>query len=379
MSKGSVQSMVMALSLAGCRKEEPPPAERVRAIKTITVEERGASQTRRYSGVVEAVDKSSLSFEVPGNVKDVNVDVGDEIAKGQVIATLDTQTFNLDVEAAQVDLRRARAQLKEKEANYQRYKSVNEESPGAVSQSSVDEAEAAFMSARENVTYTRSQLNLKQRDLTKTELIAPFDGVVAKRYVEPFFEVKRGDPIFDVFAEGGMEIATSIPETDIEGIYQGQGCNIVFPIDASITYKGIVSEIGRVAETANAFPIKVNILTRDPQIRPGMTAEVSFKISEASHQKAFLIPLSALVPGNGNDKGYVFVYEEATSTVTRRPIEINGAVRGNDLMVDGGLEGGEIIAVAGVRFLEDGQKVKLMATPGERSPEDTPLPLTDAD
>lgn len=229
MSKGSVQSMVMALSLAGCRKEEPPPAERVRAIKTITVEERGASQTRRYSGVVEAVDKSSLSFEVPGNVKDVNVDVGDEIAKGQVIATLDTQTFNLDVEAAQVALRRARAQLKEKEANYQRYKSVNEESPGAVSQSSVDEAEAAFMSARENVTYTRSQLNLKQRDLTKTELIAPFDGVVAKRYVEPFFEVKRGDPIFDVFAEGEWRLPPASLRPTSKGYIRARAAISSFP------------------------------------------------------------------------------------------------------------------------------------------------------
>lgn len=361
-------SLIMALFLAACSKEAPPPVERIRAIKTITVEERASGQVRKYSGVVEPVDKSSLSFEVAGNVKDVNVDVGDEITKEQVIATLDTQTFELDVEAAQANLRRARAQLVEKEAEYNRYRTVNEESPGAVSQSSVDQAQAAFESSRENVSYAVSQLNLAKRDLKKTELKAPFDGVIAKRHVEPFYEVKRGDPIFDVFVEAAMDVATSIPETDIEGIYLGQSCDIVFPSEPEKIFKGVVSEIGRMAEAANAFPVKVNILTSGSGLRPGMTAELSFQITEAAFQRAFLVPVSALVPGAEPSKGYVFVYDEATSTVQRQAVRGLGAVVGNQAMVTEGLEGGEIIAVAGVSFLEDGQKVKLMQSAPAEAP-----------
>jgi RND family efflux transporter MFP subunit len=357
--------LMVALILPACSKEAPPPPERIRAIKTITVTERAEGQLRKYSGVVEPVDKSSLSFEVAGNVKDVNVDVGDEITKDQVIATLDTQTFELDVEAAQANLRRARAQLVEKEAEYNRYRQVNEESPGAVSQSSVDQTQAAFKSARENVSYAVSQLNLTRRDLKKTELKAPFDGVIAKRYVEPFFEVKRGDPIFDVFIEAAMDVATSIPETDIEGIHLGQSCEIVFPIDPDTTFRGIVTEIGRMAEAANAFPVKVHILTNDPRFRPGMTAELSFKVSEADFQKAFLVPIAALVPGAEANQGYVFVYDQTTSTVQRKSVRGVGAVVDNRVMIIDGLEDGDIIAVAGVSFLEDGQKVKLM------SPEET--------
>lgn len=356
--------LMLTMLLWACSKEAPPPVERIRAIKTITVEERAGGQLRKYSGVVEPVDKSSLSFEVAGNVKDVNVDIGNEIIKDQVIATLDTQTFELDVEAAEANLRRARAQLVEKEAEYNRYRQVNEESPGAVSQSSVDQTQAAFKSARENVSYAKSQLNLTRRDLKKTELKAPFDGVIAKRYVEPFFEVKRGDPIFDLFIEAAMEVATSIPETDIDGIYLGQSCDIVFPNNPGTNYRGIVSEIGRMAQSANAFPVKVNILTQDPRLRPGMTAELSFQITEADFQRAFLVPIAALAPGSKANKGYVFVYDKATSTVQRRGIRSPGAVVDNRLMIIEGLKGGEIIAVAGVSFLEDGQKVKLM-TPEE--------------
>jgi multidrug efflux system membrane fusion protein len=347
---------------AGCSREEAPPPEVIRAIKTITVTERATAQTRKFSGVIEPVDKSSLSFEVAGNVKEVNFDVGQEFKAGQVLATLDKLTFQLDLDAARAKLARAHAELAEKEAEYNRYQKVNEESPGAVSQSSVDQTKAAFMSARENVRVASSELNLAQRDMQKTALAAPFDGVIAKRYVEPFFEVKRGDPVFDVFVEGAMEVATSIPETDIEGIFRGQACDIVFPTAPGSVYRGLVSDIGRLAEAANAFPVKVKILTIDPKLRPGMTAELTFRISEAAQQRAFLVPVTALAAGAEPRKGYVFVFDPATSTVRRVPVKVIPGAEDDRLMVSEGLAGGEIIAVAGVSFLEDGQKVKLMAS-----------------
>jgi RND family efflux transporter MFP subunit len=351
--------LITFMGLTACQKEEPPQ-EVIRAIKTIKVEERASAQTRKFSGVIEPVDKSSLSFEVAGNVKEVKYETGEEITKDEIIATLDTRTFKLDVDAAEAKLRRARAQLAEKEAEYERYRKVNEESPGAVSQSSVDQAKAAFASARENVRVAASELDLAKRDLEKTDLIAPFDGVIAKRHVEPFFEVQRGDPIYDVFVEGAMEVASSIPETDIEGIYIGQNCRMAFPIDINQVYNGIVTEIGRVAGTANAFPVKIRILTIDPKLRPGMTAEITFQIAEADYQRAFLVPVSALVAGQESGRGYVFVFDDAAGTVKRVPVSGIKSVEGNRLMVSEGLEGGEIIAVAGVSFLEDGQKVKLM-------------------
>ena len=359
----SIATVLLILSitaLTACKKEAPPPKEVIRAIKTITVEERASGHTRKFSGVVEPVDKSSLSFEVDGNVKEVLFDVGQEITDGEVIATLDPKTFNLDLDAAKAKLRRARAQLTEKDAEYKRYRTVNEESPGAVSQSEVDQAKAAFESARENVSVALSELNLRNRDLTKTQLIAPFDGVIAVRHVEPFFEVKRGDPIYDAFIEGAMEVVSSIPETDIEGIYIGQRCRMVFPIASQQNYNGIVTDIGRAAGTGNAFPVKIKILTVDPLLRPGMTAEVTFQFKEAQHQNAFLVPVKAISPGEDAGRGYVFVFDPETSTVKRQPVGGTGLVEGNQLMVTEGLAGGEIIAVAGVSFLEDGQKVKLL-------------------
>ena len=94
-----------AVMLAACgRKEEGSTVERIRAIKTFTVKESEAGRIRKFSGVVEAADKSSISFEVSGNVQEVRVNVGDKVKKGQVLAVLDTRTYKLNVEAAEADL-----------------------------------------------------------------------------------------------------------------------------------------------------------------------------------------------------------------------------------------------------------------------------------
>jgi multidrug efflux pump subunit AcrA (membrane-fusion protein) len=93
----------LLLTVAACREAPPPPPERIRAIKAITVSEQAAGKLRQFSGVVEAADSSSISFEVAGNVREVRVDVGDRINKGQVLAVLDKRTYNLNVKAAEAE------------------------------------------------------------------------------------------------------------------------------------------------------------------------------------------------------------------------------------------------------------------------------------
>ena len=350
-----------ALILTACgKKEEPPTVERIRAIKTYTVKETKAGHIRKFSGVVEAADKSSISFEVSGNVQEVRVNVGDKVTKGQVLAVLDTRTYKLNVEAAEADLGKAKVQLADKRKDLDRLQRIADQDPGAISQAAIDQAEAAYDSARKNVEFATSQLNLAKRDLSKTVLRAPYNGVIAERYVDAFNEVKRGQRLFDTYMEGGLEVAISIPETEIEGIYLGLDSEIRFPTAPGSIFGGDVTEISSVASVANAFPVKVTILEPGKQIRPGMTAEVTLLLEGKGVDSAYLIPLMAIVPGDDPKKGYVFVYDPDTSTVKKTPVSGGAGIMENDFMVTTGVKGGDIIAVAGVSFLEDGQKVNLM-------------------
>jgi RND family efflux transporter MFP subunit len=225
---------------------------------------------------------------------------------------------------------------------------------------SLEQAEATYNGARQNLSYSNSRLNLAKRDLERTELLAPFDGVIAKRHVDPFQEVNRGEPMFDLFMEGAMQAAISIPESEIDRVYLGLPAEIRFPALAGDVHRGIVTEISKVAGAANAFPVKVTIdpVADDVRIRPGITAEVNLLLGGEQEDGAYLIPVGALSPGAESEK-FVFVYNPETSTVQRTAIE-DGGIRDSDMVVTSGLSAGDIVAVAGVSFLRDGQKVRLM-------------------
>ncbi|MDJ0720772.1 MAG: efflux RND transporter periplasmic adaptor subunit, partial [Desulfobacterales bacterium] len=203
------------LALMACSEPPPAPLETVRAIRPFEVGDPAAGMKRRFSGVVEAADTSSISFEVPGNVQTVNVEVGENITKGQVLAVLDDRTFRMSLEAAQAAVARAEVERNDARSELARLRKAAEINPGAVSQRSIDQAETQLNSARKNLRYHNAQLDLARRDLERTALKAPFDGVVATRLVDPFQQVALGEVLFDLYVESAMEAAISVPESEI--------------------------------------------------------------------------------------------------------------------------------------------------------------------
>ncbi len=344
--------------LTACEEEAPEVVEEIRSIKTITVSERGSGRLRKFPGILEAVDTSSLSFEVAGNTREVNVNVGDHIQKGQVLATLDNAPFQISVEGAEAELGRAKAQLAEKDTDYVRQRTLFEK--GWVAEAAYDQATAARDSASNQVSFKVSQLNLARRDLEKTVLNAPFDGVIADKFVDPFQEVARGEKLFEIYAEGAMEVVVTIPETAIADIYLGLPAEITFPAERVPAQKGRISEVGTVASEANAFPVKVALLDPPDDVLPGMTAEASMILGADAENVSYLVPVSALVGADEPGTGFIFVFDPATSTVVKTKIR-GASVRDNRVVVAEGIEAGDVIAVAGASFLRDGQKVKLMS------------------
>ena len=351
------------LIISACREEPPPPPERIRAIKTITVSEQASGSLRDFSGVVEAADSSSISFEVAGNVQEVRVDVGDRIKKDQVLAALDPEPYELTVAEIKAELVKARDNVTKTEAEYNRQVRIFEQGAGA--QRRVEVSEFNFKAAKSAVNFQIARLNNAKRDLNRTVLRAPFDGAIANRHIDPFNEVARGQKCFDIFEFTGLEVAISIPEDAIDDIHMDQKGKIRFPVFADHTYHGRVTEISKVAGTANAFPIKLTIEDPDQRLRPGMTARVTLLLAGDDEKAAYLVPFSALTQSEDTTKGFVFVYDSQTSTVKKTLIE-SGSVRGNNIVMTGGVKEGDIIAVAGVSFLEDGQKVKLMEDQAEK-------------
>jgi RND family efflux transporter MFP subunit len=356
MFKRMVWLICILVALAAC-KEKPEIVEVVRAIKTITVKEQVTEKIFKFSGQVAAVDSSGLSFQVGGQVESVEVDIGNLVKKGQVLAVLDPEPFQLEVDAAQAELKKARDNVAKTKAEYERQKRIFEEGAGA--ERFVEVSQYNYKAARSNVKFAIAKLDLARRDLRKTKLLSPYDGTIAWRAVEPNEKVLPGKKILEINASGKMQIELAIPETTVDLIHVDDPVTITYPTIPGESEKGRISEIGSAAIKASAFPVKVELIDPNEKVKPGMTAEANFIIKDENRQPGYLVPFQALLPATGANRGFAFVYDPQTSTVKKTPVRARGTEE-KKAIVDEGLADGDIIAVAGVSFLADGMKVKLM-------------------
>jgi RND family efflux transporter MFP subunit len=348
--------LCISVALTAC-KDEHEIIEVVRSIKTVTVSEQAADQVLKFPGVAAAVDSSDLSFQVSGQVVSVEVDIGDQVKKGQLLAVLDPEPYQLDVDAIKAELVKARDHVTQSKAQYERHKRIYEQGAGA--KSYLDVAEYEYKAAMSAVDFQTARLDIAERDLRKTKLLSPYEGTIAWRSVQPHEEVRVGQKLFVINAGGEMEVQLAVPETTIDLIHIDDAATITFPTLPGESAKGRISYIGSAAFQANAFPVKVELTDPNDKVKPGMTAEVKFTIVNENRKPGYKVPLQAILLTQEAERGYAFVYNPRTSTVRKTPVRCRGSEQKAAIVHDG-LEAGDIIAVAGVSFLADGMKVKLM-------------------
>ncbi len=348
-----------AFVLAACQDERQEVEAPVRAIKTFTVADVAQGRELKYPGKVQAANTSSLSFPTAGTIAAVNVKAGDRVAKSQVLATLEQSAFETDVHAATAELTKAQTAYEEKDKDYQRKKSLF--AKGWVSRAALEQSQAARETAFSDVGYVNAKLNNAKRVLGDTVLRAPFTGVIGTRSAEPFTEISAGQQILVLNAEEALEVSITVPERVVAALNVGMSAKVDVTTLDGPALDGRITEVSPEGSAGNLFPVKVGLEAFPTSLRAGMTAEVTLAIQRADGPAAYLVPITAIAPGDETSKGYVFVFEPQSSTVRRRAIEPKG-VRDNLIAVNG-VVAGDQVASAGVTFLHDGQPVKLMTWP----------------
>ena len=355
----------LGLLLPACGEEVEAPPEVLRSIKTVTVSKRPTGRQRRFSGVLAATDKSELSFRVGGRVQAVAVEGGVRVRAGQLLVSIDPQPYVLALETAIADLQAARAQLDEAEKKLESTQRLFERR--IASQQVLDSAEASFETAEGRVQAADASVNMAQRDLDDTIIVAPFAGTIAERKVEPFQEVAAGQPVLLLTNEGAIEVDVRIPEGLIHEVAVGQPVTVRLTTAAfrNQAFRGKVTRVSASALEANAYPVTITVEDPDSRMRPGMTARVDFTFSGAADATGWLLPANAVLPADeASEKPFferevhVFVYEADTGTVRKRPVRVTG-MEDRYFEISEGLAEGEVVAIAGVHFLRDGLRVTL--------------------
>lgn len=353
--------LMTAIALTACKKEDAPDQERIRAVKTMRVTSVEAGTTRTLAGVVKSSEKSTLSFRVGGRISDVLINNGDLVTKGQVLARLEDTEYRLQVHSAQAHLDGALSRLSEMAATLQRQQKLKKND--FVAQAAVEHALAAHQAAQSSVKVAETALKKAQQDLESTHMIAPFNGTITARQIEPYMEIQAGLSALEIQNERALEVEVLMPETLIHALKPGQHVDVHFPTLKSVQLIGTINEIGAKAERGNAYLVRVKLADHNEDILTGMTAQLAFTFNKNTTASRYLIPLSALDMRLPADAGAIrtnkaLIYRIHEGHAQAVEVRIHG-VRGNLVEVTDGIKEGDQIITAGAAYLSDGQAVKI--------------------
>ncbi|MGD8912632.1 MAG: efflux RND transporter periplasmic adaptor subunit [Candidatus Thiodiazotropha sp.] len=352
--------LLATILLVGCDNQPPlDEIETIRPIKTITLgDPASAIQLRRFPGLIQAKNATELSFESNGKVTEIHVDAGDQIKDGQVLARLDDETFRLNLESAEADLKTSQSAYQKISKDYLRKKELRKK--GYVSASDLDHAVADRDSALLSIKSAQSRLAIAQKELNNTVLKAPFDGYISNRLVNPHTEVSAGQILFEADAMGKLEVELKVPENLIGKINQGKTGTVYISNRDKNPLQGKVTQVGTRAQEGNAFLVMFELFETPDWVYSGMSAEVAINVADEQMQGGFLLPASAILPDPNKALHYVFVYDNESGTVRKTAVTTSGG-RDQKALIIAGVNKGDIVAIAGASFLSDGMRVRLLS------------------
>lgn len=357
-----------ALALVGCdaaQTTDDAGAAPIRGLITTVVEASERTTRRRYPGVLEPTDITSLSFEVAGKLGEVALSVGQRVSADDVLARLDAEQFQIEIENRQAAVDEAAATLAQDEDDLRRAEQLL--ATGAGTRLRRDEADTDVKTSRARLRQAQEDLASARENLEDAELKAPFDGIINSVDADSFATVSAGEAITSIYEADEYEVSFSVNFETTSDLVVGTPASIRLADDPTVVLEAVVSELGERADTVSSFPVVVALQEAHPILKAGMAVEVAFEF-QLPTEEGFLIPMSAAIAEGELPEGTgprqisplpLYVYDPATSTVKRRIVKMAG-IRENKLLIIEGLKPGERVATAGVSFLHDDMPVRLL-------------------
>jgi RND family efflux transporter MFP subunit len=342
--------------LCACQRADEAPAPEIRPVRTVTIGKTDAGGTVAITGTVQAQNEINLAFRIDGRLIERTVDVGDNVKPGQLVARLDPQNEESNVQTVRAQVAGANARLLEARSNFDRMRDLVTDA--AVSRAQYEQAEATLRSAESQVDALQGQLGLAQNRLGFTRLVSDVAGVVTARGPEPGEVVSPGRMVVQVAREGARDAVFDVPAQVKDSAPKHPDIRVTLVGDPSVSAVGKVREVApRADPVTGTFAVRVRLIDPPAAMRLGSTVTGRMTLDAAP---AIEIPTAALMRSNGRTA--VWVVDPKTRTVSQREIAI-GASLASTVQVVSGLSGGDVVVIAGVQALRPGQTVRLLETP----------------
>ena len=343
--------LTVLLALAACSEKEAPP-EPVRPVLSVEVKTLNQEDLGRFAGSIQARYESNVGFRIPGRIASRNVDVGAEVEKGALLATLDPTDQQNRLRAAQGDLARIEAQYINAQANARRQQQLFDRGVGA--QAQLDIAQTDLKTTKASLDQAKASLSQAKDQLDYVQLRTDHKAVVTAWNAEAGQVVTAGQQVVTLAQPDIKEAVIDLPDTLVDQLPPDVVFLVAAQLDPSINTTATIREIEPQAQSATRTRRARLTLTDTP---PGFRLGTAISVTLSSAIKPRLeLPVSVLQEVDGKTR--IWVIDTQAQTVSPRDVTL---ISRNDstVVLSGGVKAGERVVTAGVNSLKPGQKVKI--------------------
>jgi membrane fusion protein, multidrug efflux system len=311
-------------------------------VKDIAVTAISPANFNHYIDVQGKIDSDKnvqVSPETPGIIQRVNVQVGDKVRKGQVLAEIDGSVLANNIEEV-------KGQLAFANTMYEKQKGLWDQKVGT---------EVQYLSAKNNKESLENRLATMQRQYAMTKIKSPIDGTVDEVRLKEGEAAAPGMPAFRVVNLSEFKVVAEVAEAYLNEINIGDDVIINLP-DAEVDIKGKVTQKTNVIDPVNrTFKIEVALKGQNLALRPNMIAKV--KVNDYSNKSAIVAPVNTVQDSDAGQ--YVYVAEKAGNAYkVKKQFVKAGKSYKDKIEIKEGLKEGDLLITSGFQDLTAGQQIK---------------------
>lgn len=333
----------------------PAAAQESTLLDTAAVEYRPIAREYRLDGIVEAINRTTVSAQTRGQVEKIFFDVNDVVERNAVVARLKDTEHQARVARAAAELKATTAQVRQTQDEHARVKGMHEKE--LVSDSAMDQATADLKSAVARFESAVAGLDEAREQLEYTQIRAPYSGIVTERHLEVGEVASPGQPVMTGISLDELRVIVDVPQSLIPSVREGREVRIYLPGGKTMTAEKIIvfpfADLG-----SSTFTVRLSLPEGTKGLFPGMFLKTSFVTGE---RQALVVAKAAVVYRSEVTGVYVL---DGEGRLHFRQVRL-GRDLGESLVVLSGLSEGERVALdpiaAGVAL-----KAQAAAAAGEK-------------
>jgi RND family efflux transporter MFP subunit len=383
--RGALFVALPCLVLSGCKEKQPKAPPATASVAPVT---RGdLASTLTVAGEFQPYQEVELHAKVSGYIRRINVDIGDRVKSGQVIATLEVPELNAQVAASQAQIRHSQSEIARAQnevmlaqsnyaalhAAYTRLSEASKRRPGLIAEQELDDsrakdqdAEAKINVAKSALEATKEQLGISKADNQRVQSLedysivtAPFTGVVTMRYADVGSLIQAGTasntqsmPVIKLAQSDLLRLRMPVPEEDVPFIKIGGDVQIKLQATGKTISGKIIRFTRELTTSTRTMLAEVDVPNADLTLSTGMTAETTIVLK--AQKNVLTIPAGAVLKEDG--QAYVLIVDTDNKV---QKVRVTLGIQGSDRVeITQGLSEHQFVIVSGQQNYEVGQVVR---------------------